>query len=158
MNLPKVPSLVHQMNNNLQLNQPRQQASVQQQHRIPFEQLKRTISSNLPCFFIQYEKADNSKNRPSDISAARVIEDHFNQQGISISFSIVGHTGNKLKLGVNNKESYAALIKTDKWPPQVNNINITVSKPKFTPDTFALVVGYVPSQYDDEFVNEEIKR
>ncbi|CAF2103291.1 unnamed protein product [Rotaria magnacalcarata] len=73
------------MNNNLQLDQPRQQASVQHQHRIPFEQLKRAVSSNLPWFFIQYEQTDNSKNRPSDISAARVIEDYFNQQGISRS-------------------------------------------------------------------------
>ncbi|CAF3510028.1 unnamed protein product [Rotaria socialis] len=133
MNFSKVPSPVHQMNNNIQLNHPRQQASVQQQHRIPFEQ-------------------------PSDISAARVIEDYFKQQGIAISFSLVGHAGNKLKLEVNNKESYATLINTDKWPSQVNNINITMSKQKFTPDSFALVVRYVPLQYDDEFVKEEIKR
>ncbi|CAF4464398.1 unnamed protein product, partial [Rotaria magnacalcarata] len=158
MNFSKVPSPVHQMNNNLQLDQPRQQASVQQQHRIPFEQLKRAVSSNLPCFFIEYEHAENSKNRPSDISAARVIEDYFKQQGISISFSLVGHTGNKLKFGVNNKNSYATLINTDKWPSQIHNINITVSKPKFIPKSFALVVRYVPLQYDDEFVKEEIKR
>ncbi|CAF1463529.1 unnamed protein product [Rotaria magnacalcarata] len=91
MNFSKVTSPVHQMNNNLQLDQPRQQASVQQQHQIPFEQLKRAVSSNLPCFFIEYEQTENSKNRPSDISAARVIEDYFKQQGISISFSLVGH-------------------------------------------------------------------
>ncbi|CAF3645009.1 unnamed protein product [Rotaria socialis] len=105
MNFSKVPSPVHQMNNNIQLDQPRQQASVQQQHRIPFEQLKRAVSSNLPCFFIEYKQAENSKIRPSDISAARVIEDYFKQQGIAISFSLVDHAGNKLKLGVNNKES-----------------------------------------------------
>ncbi|CAF1145313.1 unnamed protein product [Rotaria magnacalcarata] len=125
------------MSNNRQLDQPRQQASVQQQHRISFEQLKRAVSSNLPCFFIEYEQAENSKNRPSDISAARVIEGYFKQQGISISFSLVGHAGNKLKLGVNNEELYATLINTDKWPSQINNINIT---------------------YDDEGVKEEIKR
>ncbi|CAM4846576.1 unnamed protein product [Rotaria magnacalcarata] len=158
MNFSKVPSPVHQMSNNLQLKQPRQQASVQQQHRIPFEQLKRAVSSNHPCFFIEYEQAENSKNKPSDISTARVIEGYFKQQGIAISFSLVGRAGNKLKLGVNNKELYATLIKTDKWPSQINNINITVSKPKFIPDSFALVVRYVPLQYDDEFVKEEIKR
>ncbi|CAF2155029.1 unnamed protein product [Rotaria magnacalcarata] len=53
MNFSKVPSPVHQMSNNQQLDQPRQQASVQQQHRISFEQLKRAVSSNLPCFFIE---------------------------------------------------------------------------------------------------------
>ncbi|CAF4963676.1 unnamed protein product, partial [Rotaria magnacalcarata] len=138
MNFSKVPSPVHQMNNNLRLDQPRQQASVQQQHRVPFEQLKRAVSSNLP--------------------SARVIEGYFKQQGIAISFSLVGHAGNKFKLGVNNKESYATLINTGKWPSQINNINITVSKPKFIPDSFVLVVRYVPLQYDDEFVKEEIKR
>ncbi|CAF3408101.1 unnamed protein product, partial [Rotaria socialis] len=45
MNFSKVTSPVHQMNNNLQLDQPRQQASVQQQHQIPFEQL--TTKSHL---------------------------------------------------------------------------------------------------------------
>ncbi|CAF3597980.1 unnamed protein product [Rotaria socialis] len=133
MNLSKVSSPVHQMNNNLQLDQTRQQASVQQQHRIPFEQ-------------------------PSDISAARVIEGYFKQQGIAISFSLVGDADNKLKLGVSNKEAYATLINTDKWSSQVNNINITVSEPKFTPDSFVLVVRYVPLQYHDEFAKEEIKR
>ncbi|CAM4881563.1 unnamed protein product [Rotaria socialis] len=104
MNFSKVPSPVHQMNNNIQLDQPRQQASVQQQHRIPFEQLKRAVSSNLPCFFIEYKQAENSKIRPSDISAARVIEDYFKQQGIAISFSLVDHAdldeyNSTLKLG-----------------------------------------------------------
>ncbi|CAF2827771.1 unnamed protein product [Rotaria sp. Silwood2] len=158
MNLSKVPSPLHQLNNHFPLDQPQLQASVQQQHQLPFEQLKRAVSSNLPCFFTECEQAENPKNRPSDISAARVIEDYFKQQGISISFSLVGHAGNKLKLGVNNKESYATLITTDKWPSQVNNINITVIKPKFTPDSFALVVRYLPLQYDDDYVKEEIKR
>ncbi|CAF3357989.1 unnamed protein product [Rotaria socialis] len=132
--------------------------SVQQQHRIHFEQLKRAVSSNLPCLFIEYEQAENLKNRPSDISAARVIEGYFKQQGIAISFSLVGDADNKLKLGVSNKEAYATLINTDKWSSQVNNINITVSEPKFTPDSFVLVVRYVPLQYHDEFAKEEIKR
>ncbi|CAF5096291.1 unnamed protein product, partial [Rotaria magnacalcarata] len=99
-----------------------------------------------------------SKNRPSDISAASFLEDHFKQQGISITFSLVGHSGIKLKLGVSNKEMYVALISTDKWPSQINNINITVIKPKFIPDAFALVVRYVPLQYNEEYVKEEIER
>ncbi|CAF3274759.1 unnamed protein product, partial [Rotaria sp. Silwood2] len=37
-------------------------------------------------------------------------------------------------------------------------INITVIKPKFIPDSFALVVRYVPLQYNDEYVKEEIER
>ena len=69
-----------------------------------------------------------------------------------------GHAGDKLKLGVNNKEPYAALISTENWPTQINEINITVIKPKFIPDSLALVVRYVSLQYNDEFVKEEIER
>jgi hypothetical protein len=95
-------------------------------------------------FLIEYDQTKNSRRRPSDISAASIIEEHFKPQGISITFSLVGHMGNKLKLGINNKESYATSISSDKWPSQINNINITVVKPKFTPDSFALVVRHVP--------------
>ena len=31
-------------------------------------------------------------------------------------------------------------------------------KPKFIPDSFALVVRYVPLQFNDEYVKDEIKR
>ena len=130
----------------------------QQERRLPFDQLKRAVASNLPCFLIEYEQTDNSKNRPSDVSAANLIEEHFKKHGIPITFSLVGHAGNKLKLGVNNKESYASLMSTDNWPPQINNVNIKVIKPKFIPDSFALVVRYVPLQYNDDYVQEEIER
>ena len=136
-----------------------QSLTAEQQHRnLPFDHLKRAVSSNFPCFLIEYEQGGSSKNRPSDIVAANTIENHFKQQGIPITFSLVEHTSNKLKLGVNNKESYATLMSTDKWPTQVNNVNITVIKPKFMPDAFALVVRYVPLQYDDDYVREEIER
>ena len=135
-----------------------QQTTECQQRRLPFEQLKRAVASNLPCFLIEYESSIDQKSRPSDVLAANQIEEHFKQEGINISFSLVGHVGDKLKLGVNSKEAYATLISTEKWPAQINEINITVIKPKFIPDPFALVVRYVPLQYNDEFVKEEIER
>ena len=155
-NSSAVPNLAQQPRNS-HLLEDQQQPSEQQHCRIPFDHLKRAVASNLPCFLIEYDQVDNSKKRPSDVTAASLIEDHFRQQGISITFSLVGHTGNKLKLGVNNKETYAILVSTDKWPTQINNININIIKPKFTPDSFALVVRYVPLQYSDEFVKDEIE-
>ena len=134
-----------------------QQPSEQQHCYIPFDHLKRAVVSNLPCFLIEYDQVDNSKKRPSDVTVASLIDDHFRQQGISITFSLVGHTGNKLKLGANNKETYAILVSTNKWPTPINNININIIKPKFTPDSFALVVRYVPLQYNDEFIKDEIE-
>ena len=66
--------------------------------------------------------------------------------------------GKKLKLGVNNKEDYAILVATDKWPTKVNGIDIVVQKPKFSPDSFALVVRYVSRELDESFVAGEIQR
>ena len=66
--------------------------------------------------------------------------------------------GKKLKLDVNNKEDYAILVATDKWPTKVNGIDIIVQKPKFSADSFALVVRYVPRELDESFVANEIQR
>ena len=154
INASAAPNPVQWLKSYPPLEKPQQQASEQQQRRLPYEQLKRAVSSNLPCFLIEYDQTE--KNRPSDVLVSGMIKDHFNQYVISIRFSLVGHMGNRLKLGVNNKESYAT--STDKWPSQIKNINITVIKPKFVPDSFALVVRYVPIQYSDEYAKEEIER
>ena len=71
---------------------------------------------------------------------------------------MVGWSGKKLKLGVNNKEDYAILVATDKWPTRVNGIDIIVQKPKFSPDSFVLFVRYVPRERDESFVAGEIQR
>ncbi|UJR27023.1 hypothetical protein I4U23_008328 [Adineta vaga] len=139
-------------------NQDNLSETKEHQQRIPFEQLRRAVSSNLPCFFIEYDQTEDSNARPSDVVAAGIIEDHFKANKISISFSLVGHAGNRLKLGVNDKEIYATLVSTPHWPTQINNIGITIIKPKFIPDSFALVVRYVPAQYSDDFVKGEIEK
>ncbi|CAF3557295.1 unnamed protein product [Rotaria sp. Silwood2] len=59
---------------------------------------------------------------------------------------------------MKNKDDYATLVATDKWPTKINGIDIEVIKPKFTPDSFALVVRYVPRELDEEFVVNEIQR
>ena len=59
---------------------------------------------------------------------------------------------------MNNKEDYTILVATDKWPTKVNGVDIIVQKPKFSPDSFALVVRYVPRGLDESFVANEIQR
>jgi hypothetical protein len=135
-----------------------QQQIYAQQRRLAFQEVKRAVSSNLPCFLVEYDRSTTTQVAPSHMTAASKIEEHFKQQGINITFTLVSHVGNKLKLGVNNKEDYATLVSTDKWPKEINSIAVTVIKPKFTPDAFALVIRHVPSQYDDAFVKEEIER
>ena len=98
------------------------------------------------------------KDYPSDVTAARLLQEHFSSLGHSIVFSLVGHAGARLKLGVNNKEDYAKLTSLDIWPDKITNVGIKVIKPSYIPDAFSIVVRYVDLQYDDEFVKNEIEQ
>ncbi|CAF5128195.1 unnamed protein product, partial [Rotaria sp. Silwood1] len=69
-----------------------------------------------------------------------------------------GWAGRKLKLGENNKVDYATLVATDKWPAKINGVDIEVINPKYAPDTFVLVIRYVPQELDEKFVANEIQR
>ncbi|CAF3943921.1 unnamed protein product [Rotaria sp. Silwood2] len=129
------------------------------QRKIPFEQVKRAISSNLPCFYITFNHVDTSQRVPSAFNAAEQIVQHLKQQDIRINrFTFVGWAGAKLKLGVNNKAGYINLVSTVKWSTDIMNISITIEKPKFIPDCFALVIRYVPRGMDYEFIREEVSR
>lgn len=133
--------------------------NLNQRKRLSFDQLKHAVSSNLPCFHIQWASDANRDNIPSAIHASDLILKELQKNGIKINrFTLVGWSGNKLKLGVNNKDDYATLVTTDKWPTMINGINIEVKKPNFTPDSFALVVRYVPRELEEEFVANEIQR
>ncbi|CAF5228355.1 unnamed protein product, partial [Rotaria magnacalcarata] len=50
------------------------------------------------------------------------------------------------------------LLTTKKLPTDVNNIPIKITKPKYIPDCFALVVRYVPRDLEPELVKQEIQR
>ena len=150
------PATHHQQSVSTRITETNQQL---QGKRLPFEQLKYAVSSNLPCFLVEYDTSTPSRNLPSAITASKMIEDHFRQQDLRMgNFTLVGWAGKRLKLGVNNKEDYISLFTTDKWPTTINNIAINICKPKFIPDAFALVVRYVPQDMEIEFVEEEIKR
>ncbi|CAF5163567.1 unnamed protein product, partial [Rotaria magnacalcarata] len=54
VNPSKTRNTVLSLENNGTLNQSRHPAVVQNQDHLPFEQLIRAVSSNLPCFLIEY--------------------------------------------------------------------------------------------------------
>ncbi|CAF1929020.1 unnamed protein product, partial [Rotaria magnacalcarata] len=127
--------------------------------RISFDQLKHAVSSNLPCFHVQWPADTDRKNIPSAICASELITKELKTNGVIFNgFTLVGWAGKRLKLGVNNKVDYATLATTDKWPLKINEIDIDVIKPKYTPDAFTLVVRYVPQELDEKFVENEIQR
>ncbi|CAF3474394.1 unnamed protein product [Rotaria socialis] len=127
--------------------------------RISFNQLKHAVSSNLPCFFIEFTSDADRHSIPTALHASDLILKELQSKGVLIKkFTLIGWSGEKLKLGVNNKEDYATLVGSDKWPTKINGIDIVVSKPKYVPDSFALVVRYVPRELEENFVSNEIQR
>ncbi|CAF3943677.1 unnamed protein product [Rotaria magnacalcarata] len=128
----------------------------QKQLKISFDQVKRAASSNLPCFYISFHPSNTDQKVPSAFKATDQIFEYLKQKNVQINrFSFVGWAGSKLKLGVSEKEEYVNLISTEEWPTSILNIPITVEKPKFIPDCFALVIRYIPRGMDYEFVKEE---
>ena len=82
-----------------------------QRKALPFDQLKRAVSSNLPCFHIDFDQSSNVHRLPSAFEARNLIEKHFKEHSIRIQhFSLVGWANKRLKLGVNNKEDYMVLV------------------------------------------------
>ncbi|CAF3687307.1 unnamed protein product [Rotaria socialis] len=128
-------------------------------HALPFEQLKRAVGHNLPCFLIDFDSNIAFRQLPSAIIACDMIQEHFIKNKISINdFSVASFIGHRLKLGVNNMEDYSKLIRTEKWPSTINGKKVSIVKPKFVPECFTLVVRYVPRQVSIDLVTEEIKR
>ncbi|CAF3333702.1 unnamed protein product [Rotaria socialis] len=102
-----------------------------QQHKIPFDQVKRAVSSNLPCFYITFHPTNEDQKVPSAFNVVDQVFEYLKQQNVQINrFSFVGWAGAKLKLGVNDKEDYINLV--------------AIEKPKYIPDCFALVIRYIP--------------
>ena len=162
----KYPRKETQESSSPMLSDERQQDRQQQEmklaatnrKRISFNQLKHAVSSNLPCFFIEFI-SDDRNSIPTALHASDLILKELKSKGVLInSFTLVGWAGKRLKLGVNNKEDYATLIGTDNWPTKIKDIDIIVVKPKYIPDSFALVVRYVPREMDENFVSNEIHR
>ena len=125
----------------VQLQQLISNQSVKQRKHLSFEQLKYAVSSNLHCFHVQFAADADRKAIPLALRASDMILNELQPNDVVINrFTLVGWTGKKLKLDVNNKEDHAILVATDKWLTKVNGIDVIVQKPKFSPDSFALVV------------------
>ncbi|CAM4745516.1 unnamed protein product [Rotaria magnacalcarata] len=131
------------MSSNERQHQEINQATTTNRKRISFNKLKHAVSSNLPCCFIEFTSDADRNSIPTAIHASDLILKELQSKGVLINrFTLVGWAGEKLKLGVNNKEDYATLI----------------VKPKYVPDSFALVVRYVPRELDENFVSNEMQR
>ncbi|CAF4479911.1 unnamed protein product, partial [Didymodactylos carnosus] len=132
--------------------------NVNKGHSIPFEQLKRAVTHNLPCFYVQFDNSLLARELPSAVIAGSEIYKHFINDGVSINkFSMVSYAGKQLKIGVNNKNDLYNLY--DKQMAIINfNKNIKVIKPKSIAAHFSLVIRYVSTNFPAAFVFNEIKK
>ncbi|CAF4247293.1 unnamed protein product [Rotaria magnacalcarata] len=125
--------------------------NVQQEITQQPQQSSSAMSSN--------ERQHQEINQATTTNRKRISFNQLKHAGVLINrFTLVDWTGKRLKLGVNNKEDYATLVGTDNWPTKINDIDIVVVKPKYVPDSFALVVRYVPRELDEDFVSNEMQR
>ncbi|CAF3938184.1 unnamed protein product [Rotaria sp. Silwood1] len=123
-------------------------------NRFTLAHLKRAISNNLPCFYIQFEEDLNSGHLPSTMKVIHILNQFFSNKwepafkGFTIC-SVVGK--NRMKIGTNNKVDYFNLMNSI-WPDKIENKAVKINKPKFIPDCFAFVVRNEPSSMPKEQV------
>ncbi|CAF0966117.1 unnamed protein product [Didymodactylos carnosus] len=127
--------------------------------KFQMDHLKRAVTHNLPCFFVQFDSNLQSRDYPSAVKAGNDIYKHLIGNNVKINkFSLVSYAGKQLKSGVNNKNDLYELHRTDKWPNTVMNKNVKIVKPKSIASHFSLVLRYVPNNIPDDFVFSEIKK
>ncbi|CAF4133626.1 unnamed protein product [Rotaria sp. Silwood2] len=137
-------------------------ASQQQQgslsNHFTLADMKRAISNNLPCFYLQFEEDLSIDQLPSTTKVAHLLN-HFFRNKWEPSFkgftlcSLVGK--NRLKIGTNDKNDYFNLINSN-WPEEIENKIVKINKPNFIPDCFAFVVRQVPNSLPKEQVVQYI--
>ncbi|CAF1245372.1 unnamed protein product [Rotaria magnacalcarata] len=127
--------------------------------RISFNQLKYMVSSNLQCVFIEFTSNADRHCIPTALHESDLILKKLQSKDVlNNKFTLVGWSGKRLKLGVNNREDYVILVGSDRWSTTINGIDIVVAKPKYVPDSFAPLVRYVPRELEENFVSNEIQR
>ena len=85
--MPPLPS-------DVQLQQRVSNQSVKQRKRLFFEKLKHAVSSNLPCFHVQFAADVDRKAVPSALHASDMIFNELQSNGVVINqFTLVGWTG-----------------------------------------------------------------
>lgn len=70
-------------------------------YMIPINHLQRAITSNLPCFTINFQASDRI---PAATIVVEELYEHFRNTMLKLNanFSTVRYIGNQLKIGVNN--------------------------------------------------------
>jgi hypothetical protein len=150
---------------------PRSHQNKRQNERAPPEQphpqqhlnvfninmLKRVVSNNLPCFFIQFEKVSDTTNNMSCTQVAIALKKLFMENEIPVKeLSMCIHAGERrYKFAVSEKSDFISLFRWN-WPDQIEGSRVEIMKPRTLPDCLALVVRYIPSEFNEEIARTEV--
>jgi hypothetical protein len=122
--------------------------------------LKRAITNNLPCFYINIENDTNQFRMPSAMKVASWLRQTVQQQsGASLGdFSILIPAGNnRYKFGVASKKDFLMLWNC-KWPNEIDKIKVEIQRPRSLPDCCAAVIRYIPDDLSNEFIVQEVNK
>ena len=133
----------------------------QQQHQNVFNinMLRRVVSNNLPCFFIQFEKASDCTNNMSCTQVAITLKKLFMENELPVKeLSMCIHAGERrYKFAVNEKRDFITLFRWN-WPDQIEGAKVEIMKPRTLPDCLALVVRYIPTEVPEEIARVEVMK
>jgi hypothetical protein len=122
--------------------------------------LKRAVTNNLPCFYINFEGDIGELQLPSVTKAATWIRQTVQQQSQQAinDFSLFIPAGNKrYKFGVKSKNDFLKLWNC-KWPGKMGQIKVEIERPRRLPDCCASVLRYIPTELSNEFIVREVNK
>ena len=111
----------------------------------------------LPCFFINFN--ETVEQIPSSTQVAIMLKKLFtiNQLGINELSMCIQAGQRRFKFGVGDKPAFLNLFNWN-WPNEIEDEKIEVVKPRSLPDCFALVVRYIPMDFNQEKARIEIMK
>ncbi len=119
--------------------------------------LKRAISNNLPCFYIEFDPSADLADTLSCTQVAIMLKKMFinNQLPIKELSMCVQAGERRFKFAVVDKVDFLTLFRWH-WPNKIENRSVEITKPRSLPNCFALVVRYIPMDVNHEHARLQI--
>ena len=121
--------------------------------------LKRAVSSNLPCFFINFDPTIERNRIPSSTQVAILRKKVFETNHLPVhELSMCVQAGDRrFKFAVGDKADFLALYNWS-WPCSIEEKKVEVFKPRSLPDCLSLVVRYIPMEISIEDARMEVSK
>ena len=119
--------------------------------------LRRAISNNLPCFFIEFGSSTDPADTLSCTQVAIMLKKTFISNLLPIKeLSRCVQVGErKFKFAVEDKSDFLTLFNWH-WPNEIENKTVEITRPRSLPNCFALVVRYIPMEVNHEIARRQV--